>query len=500
MKGGISRRELLTALGVTGATFVVAACSPAAPAPAPAATSGSAAAPPAKPAAPADTAAKPAASPSPSAATSPAAAPTVAAAAAKASITGTITYLDQDDDPASVAWHDEFHKHFIAAYPGVQIEDTHYGSADYLQKLTTSLATGAKLDMLFWDTNYIQQLFSEGKLLPLNDLLENVYKDIGGKDKLSAEALALYTGPNGEIEGIPYYSEPLVFWYRQDLLDEAGLTAPADHWDWSFLVKAAKAMHKPPKVYGIGFPTSRKTATQFPILPLIFNNGGHLVSPDLKDVLFDSAEVREAYELMKELAQYLPPGTGDWANPQQVDAVVRGTIATGHYYGRVFPNVFNQNKALIGKLSNTLIPYNKTNTVNWGNWGAHCVLKTASNPDGAKELIRFGFRKDEHVAYLVSVPGLYLPSVPGLASDPTFLNDPVLKAFDPKMVNLMTRAQAGTANTAQEGPTWKINPKGGNIYGSLVVADVLQKIVINKESVESSVTWGAEQIAGIMKS
>jgi multiple sugar transport system substrate-binding protein len=499
---GLSRRELLTALGVTSATFLAAACTPAAaPAPAPAATSGSAAAPAAPAAAPTAVPAAAAATAKPAAPAAAAATATGApvAAAAKPSITGKITYLDQDDDPASVAWHDTFHKDFMAAYPGVQIEDTHYASADYQQKLTTSMATGAQLDMLFWDTTNIPQLWADGRLLPLNDLLENIYKDIGGKDKLSAEAQALYTGPNGEIQGIPYYNEPLVFWYRQDLLQEAGLTAPADHWDWTFLLNAAKAMHKPPNVYGTGFPTARKSGTLQPIMSLILNNGGHLVSADLKDVMFDSQEVREAYELMKELAQYLPPGTGDWANPQQVDAIVRGTVATGHYYGRVFQNVDKSNKALIGKLSNTLVPYNKATTVNWGNWGAHCVLKTAANPDGGKELIRFSFKKEENIGYLVSVPGLYLPSVPSLASDPTFLNDPTLKAFDPKMVATMTKAAASSGNSVKEGPTWMINPKGATIQSGLVVVDVLQKILINNETVASSVTWGAEQIAGIMK-
>src|SRR5260370_23983709 len=250
------------------------------------------------------------------------------------------------------------------------------------------MASGAQLDMLCWDTANIRHLVAGGRLLPLNDLLENIYKDIGGKNKLSAEALAQFAGPGGEIQGTPYYNDPLVFWFRQDLLQEAGLTAPADHWDWTFLRNAVKAMHKPPNVYGIVFPTARKSGTLQPIMSLLLNNGGHLVSPDLKDVAFDSAEVREAYDLMKELAQYNPPGTGDWANPQQVDAIVRGTIATGHYYGRVFQNLEKSNKPLIGKLSNTLIPYNNATSVNWGNWRAHCVLKPATNPAAANHPTR----------------------------------------------------------------------------------------------------------------
>jgi len=50
-----------------------------------------------------------------------------------------------------------------------------------------------------------------------------IYADIGGKDKVSAQALGIYTAANGEIQGIPYYSEPLAWWFRQDLLQQRGL-------------------------------------------------------------------------------------------------------------------------------------------------------------------------------------------------------------------------------------------------------------------------------------
>jgi multiple sugar transport system substrate-binding protein len=387
----------------------------------------------------------------------------------------------------------------VALYPDVKIEATHYASADYNTKLATALATGAHLDMLFWDTTNVPLLYTEGRLLPLNDIVEDIYKEIGGKDKFSAQALGLYTSASGDIQGIPYYSEPLAWWFRQDLLQEAGLTPPADHWDWSFLVKAVKATHKPPTMYGVGFPTARNSGAQTLILSFILNNGGHLVSADLKDVAFDSQEVREAYELMKELYPYVPPGTGTWANPQQVEAITRGTIANGHYFGRVFQNVSNQNKPLIGKVSNTLVPYNKQTTVNVANWGAHCVFKSATNAQGAKELIKFAFKKDEYIAYLVSTPGLYAPAVPALGSDPAYLGDATLKAFDPKMVSNVTTASLNTANIVKEAANWQVNPKGATLSSSLVLVDVLQKILVNNETVDSAVKYGAQQIESIMK-
>src|SRR5207245_10379634 len=101
--------------------------------------------------------------------------------------------------------------------------------------------------------------------------------------------------------------------------------------------------------------------------------------------------------------------------------------------------------------------------------GARSALRPGRNPDGARERIRFSFKKEENIGYLASVPGLYLPAVPSYASDPTVLNDPVLKQFDPKMVATLNRAAAKSGSTTQEGATWKINPKGATIQSSLGV-------------------------------
>jgi hypothetical protein len=56
-----------------------------------------------------------------------------------------------------------------------------------------------------------------------------------------------------------------------------------------------------------------------------------------------------------------------------------------------------------------------------------------------------------------------------------------------------------TANIVKEAPDWQVNPKGATLSSSLVVVDVLQKILVNNEPVESAVKWGAQQIETIMK-
>jgi len=274
--------------------------------------------------------------------------------------------------------------------------------------------------------------------------------------------------------------------------------AAAGHWDWNFLLKAVKAAHKPPSVYGVALPLGRNESSAWQFGSHILNNGGHFVSQDLKDVIFDSPEVREAVDLMRELSQYTPPGATSWANPELVDAIVKSTCAMGMYSGRVFVNLVNQNPSLISKMSNTFIPYNKE-VRSWGGIGAHGLFKGAKNPVGAKELLKFSMRKEQCIALMLTRPGTYAVSIPAYGSDPSYTNDPVLKAFDPTMLANVNDTVKGFGDFLKEGPGWKSNPKAGVLSGSLVLADIIQKVAVGKESTQSAVTFGAQQIRDIMK-
>jgi ABC-type glycerol-3-phosphate transport system substrate-binding protein len=428
-----------------------------------------------------------------------AAARTTPAAPVKVS---TVTYFGIDVAPEETAWHKKFNDDFAAAFPQYRAEDSEYANGtDFYPKLQTAIAANSPPDFIFRDSGgqNLVTLWDQGLLAPLNDVMDDVYKSIGGKDKFSAGAVDRFTYPSGDVIGVPFNVSPFVLWFRQDLLQEAGLTPPAGHWDWNFLLKAVKAVHKPPSVYGIGIPMGRNTAAlQYGLGTFIFGNGGHFVSQDLKDVVFDSPEVKDSIDLLRELSQYTPPGATTWINNDQINAIVQGNVAMGVYLGRVFFNLVNMNPSLIGKLSNTLVPYNK-DPRGWGGYGAHGLFKGAKNPQGAKELMKFSMRKEQYISYLLVGPGGSNPAIPSYGADPSYIGSPVLKAFDPKMLATMAEGEKSLGDFVKEGPSWKTNGKAGTLTGSLFMADVVQKVVIGKESTQSAVTFGAQQIRDIMK-
>ncbi len=53
----------------------------------------------------------------------------------------------------------------------------------------------------------------------------------------------------GTLYGMPYFLDPRGMYYRKDLFEAAGLGAPKTFAD---VREAAKALHNPPALYGIG--------------------------------------------------------------------------------------------------------------------------------------------------------------------------------------------------------------------------------------------------------
>jgi multiple sugar transport system substrate-binding protein len=397
-----------------------------------------------------------------------------------------------------MAWHAKFAGNFHSAFPQYRAEGSIFASADFFTKLQTALATNTTPDVNFRDSsgdNVVAE-WDLGLIVPVNDLMEDLFKTVRGKDKFDAAAIERFTTPKGDIVGVPMAGGTWVWWYRQDLLKEAGLTPPAGHWDWKFLLNAVNALHKPPQQYGLAASLGRVTAGQVLIGSLILNNGGHFVSPDLKDVVFDSPEVREAVDLVRELAAYTPPGATTWSNADVLNAVDLGA-PMGIYSGAVMGDVYAKNPSLIGKMSNTQIPYNKVPRT-FSGIGCHGIYKGGKNLQGAKELVKFSMQKEQLTSYLGIRPGNSTSSIPSYDADPSVAGLAALKAWDPQILATMSEAGKNNANFLKEGPGWNINSKSGALVGSLILADVMQKVVVGKESTQSAVTSGAQQIRDIM--
>jgi len=191
------------------------------------------------------------------------------------------------------------------------------------QRLLTQLAGDVPPDvMALYDPQSIRLFAKNGVLLDLTPYV--------GKWRIPVDKIYPGLGPyirfEGRIVGIPENCGPYVLFYNKKLFREAGLAYPKPNWTWDECLAAARRLTKYRIVNGRSIPDCKG---------LFVNNGdwwffiwmygGHLFSPDGKQCLMDSPEVKKGVRYWADLrlkyhvmpttseAQSMAP-TGAWGS------------------------------------------------------------------------------------------------------------------------------------------------------------------------------------------
>jgi ABC-type glycerol-3-phosphate transport system substrate-binding protein len=180
------------------------------------------------------------------AACQPTAAPAATTGGEEAAPSGekvTIRYIGMDYDsqmqPDTQALFDEFN----ASQDEIegQVEIVSWG--DGLNVLLTQISGGQAPDIFNGGGGWLLEFQAVGELAALNDILP---ADL--LDKFWSSGIEAMT-VDGTLYGMPYFLDPRGMYYRKDLFEEAGLAEPKT---WADVREAAKALHNPPTLYGIG--------------------------------------------------------------------------------------------------------------------------------------------------------------------------------------------------------------------------------------------------------
>ncbi len=241
-----SRREFikLSALGAASAA-ILAACAPAAqPSPTAAPAQPTQAPKPAATTAPAA-----AASPTTAAAAKPTEAPKPAATTAPAPsgqrVSLRFVAMDYDDrmEADTKALMDKYNASQNKATAKVEIVKWSEGK----NVLLTQISGGQAPDIANHSAQGMLEFNAAGEVEPLdNHLGADFLKDFAkaGLDAMRVE---------GKLMAMPYFLDPRGTFYRTDLFEQAGLKPPET---WDDIRTAAKKLHNPPNVYGIGIGVS----------------------------------------------------------------------------------------------------------------------------------------------------------------------------------------------------------------------------------------------------
>lgn len=179
----------------------------------------------------------------------------------------------------SQARAEEVARRFEAANPGasVKIEIT---VADGLPtRIQTALRSGAPPDVIEAQHGWVVPYVADGLLAPLDDVVTT-------RDDYVSEALD-YVTVAGRLYGAPYRIEAHAIIFNKALFREAGLDPDRPPETWAALVDAARRLTKTRAdgraQYGYGITGGGEIGnTIFRVIPLMWMNGGAILSDDSK--------------------------------------------------------------------------------------------------------------------------------------------------------------------------------------------------------------------------
>ena len=226
--------------------------------------------------------------------TAPAAAPAGESAAGEAPAGGvTMSFWTRDSNQDQVrklvdAWN-ESHEN--------KIEVTVIPSAEYMTKVGASVGAGAPPDLMAVDLIYVPQFAAASQLTDITDLA----KGLPYFEQLSPSHVRLATY-DGKIFGLPFNAEGSYLIYNKGLFEQAGLDPENPPKTWAEIADAAaKIRALGEDIYGFYFSGACAGCNAFTFLPLIWANGGDVLSEDGLTATLTDPSVAGALELYRQM-------------------------------------------------------------------------------------------------------------------------------------------------------------------------------------------------------
>lgn len=250
-------------------------------------------------------------------------------------------------------------------------------------------------DILNLDSQWTIEFYEGGFLTPLKEIDSSfelppevlTYDDSGywneeKRWRTSDGGKLMAYSPNGNVH---------LFYYRNDLFQEAGLEPPQT---WTEVMAACEKLQNPPESYGFVTRGERGNGIRFDWMPFMLGAGASVVrDPENGDytVTINSPEAKMALDLYIEVMKSCgPDNIGALGQSDVIQLIATGKAAQGMVVAAAWPSFEDPSKsAVVGKLNAAPVPRpeNGKNGAVIGNW--HFVVPKSVPEDRKKAVIAF---------------------------------------------------------------------------------------------------------------
>jgi multiple sugar transport system substrate-binding protein len=232
--------------------------------------------------------------------------------------------------------------HLAAEYrrrTGVSVSTLYVNNDDTLEKVLTAVRGGSPPDIAYLYGSWAPYVAQIPQVVNLTQVVRRPgvnWDDfwVGERDVATV---------NGKVIGIPALVDNLAVVYNKTLFARAGLKYPSPNWTWQQFVADAKKLTNPAvKQYGTAYVTPGTEDTVWHWEVMLWEAGGHLLTPGNKKAAFDSPAGLLSLNTLRTMAvtdhsMYLDPTDSAYANLFNSGKI--GMLVTGPWDLSGFPNV-----------------------------------------------------------------------------------------------------------------------------------------------------------------
>lgn len=388
-----------------------------------------------------------------------------------------------EEPPNRVERFKEVVEAFNAANPDIRVTAEVQSWDDAYSKFPAAIQMGNGPDLLFTIPDYTTLIKGLDVIQPVDDLVASLHE----KHQFLDASLAPYQY-DGHTWAVPIFGMVQVLWYRNDMLQEAGVAPPQT---WDELRSAAEALTTGDQ-YGIALPASKSMATDQVLYSFLVTAGAKDIINGNNEVTFDNENTVRAYEMYADLLKFSPPdsNTYQWGEPQaQFNAGKAAMAIEKGQYLATFEAESGRPASDLGVVPMPVADGGEEGSIYYSN-GVMVLTDDAAKQDAIARFFDYLFEPENYGKFVNAEPGLFLPvTQTGIEAD-SFWNDPIIQKYKSQVEVLIAASEKGQLFGFTDGVASSI----GQIAGPNFLAQTLEQIIINGMSPADAVKWGQQKM------
>jgi len=386
-----------------------------------------------------------------------------------------------DSDAQLQARIDEF-----ADDKGVEVSTEFISVNQQWTKMNAAIEAGVHPDIAFLPYTGIAQYHDSGVLQDISPLIEELEQANG---KMVPQLIQAVT-QDGKQYGLPLRATSQIFYWRTDLLGEAGYNAPPETWE--DVVEIGRKVTNPSReIYGFGIGSGKNCSDfEWVMRCIIFAYGGSLWGETDTEVRANSPEVKEAFQLVADMFnkhKITPPSAKNWDDSGNNKAYLAGQTAMTINPVSIWRALERDNSELLPKTKLTLLPKGPEGRYITGSCSTLTIMSKAQAPKLAREMFKYIHDKEWYTYWIEITAPLYTPVYSYMKDNPTW-QKPFNKMFIDSIESFAFIGQPGTTTTRTAIP-----------FNSRYCNATLQRMIVGGQSVDESVAQLEKDLLKLVK-